>query len=163
MEMRALLRGQEAVGLIEKVGRARTQCWQGRSATTWVPFSSPRTLMLWREPQLREPTAKIKTHTRSYGYPEKKYLSSMFSSLFQHKVCLKNKFTERPFVYFPGLLGWRKQKSWQNKNKGLGVGGGLQLEVCDQVEGPSPECDHDGDLIFDFQPPKLWKINCYCL
>lgn len=126
--MRALLGGQEAVGLIEKVGGARTQCWHGRSATTWVPFSSPRTLTLWREPHLRVPTAKIKMHTRSYGHPEKKYSSSMFSSLFQHKVCLKNKFTEGPFGYFLGLLGCKNRRADKTKTKAwMGDGGIVSL------------------------------------
>ena len=29
--------------------------------------------------------------------------------------------------------------------------------------GPSPELDHAGILIMDFQPPELWEINVCCL
>lgn len=37
-----------------------------------------------------------------------------------------------------------------------------KIAVCTQ-RGSSPEPKHAGNLILDFQLPKLWKINFFCL
>lgn len=54
MEMRALLRQQEAVGLTEKTGRASAQCWLVELLPHGVPSVSKNRYAVEGDSQLRE-------------------------------------------------------------------------------------------------------------